>query len=240
LANTTASNNTAVGYQAGYSATGAGGAYFGIYAGQNATGNTNTLIGNSAGYLITSGAKNTVLGGYSGNQGGLDIRTASNYIVLSDGDGNPRGFFDNQGSLVVGANSPDSGTSSAYYSGFAYVNRGTTNSYAVVGHPSGTSSGNGFHVFAYNGSIIGSITQNGTTGVLFNTFSDYRLKDILKGLCSVYRGARALGLRSTLNLWCNRSTGSLGPGCPAGAVAMVPSFMVLERGSSTATTRPPS
>ena len=39
---------------------------------------------------MTTGAKNTIIGAYTGNQGGLDIRTASNYIVLSDGDGNPR------------------------------------------------------------------------------------------------------------------------------------------------------
>jgi hypothetical protein len=38
---------------------------------------------------MTTGNKNVILGRYSGNAGGLDIRTASNYIVLSDGDGNP-------------------------------------------------------------------------------------------------------------------------------------------------------
>jgi hypothetical protein len=110
--NTTASNNTAVGYQAGYSnTTGAQNAYFGkdagkavttanwntfigVQAGLASTGSQNTFVGASgdggSGYLMTSGAKNTILGGYSGNQGGLDIRTSSNYIVLSDGDGNPR------------------------------------------------------------------------------------------------------------------------------------------------------
>jgi hypothetical protein len=51
---------------------------------------------------MTTGSKNTILGAYSGNQGGLDIRTASNYIVLSDGDGNPRGVFDGSGNLLVG------------------------------------------------------------------------------------------------------------------------------------------
>jgi hypothetical protein len=42
---------------------------------------------------MTTGSKNTILGCYNGNQGGLDIRTASNYIVLSDGDGNPRAWI---------------------------------------------------------------------------------------------------------------------------------------------------
>ena len=193
--NTTGAQNTAVGYsagysnvssnnnvffgdRAGYSNTGAQNAFIGQYSGYSATSGTyNTFVGAGAGYLVTSGGKNTIIGGYNGNQGVLDIRTASNYIVLSDGDGNPRGLFDNNGSYVIGANSPDSGTSSAYYSGFGFVNKGTANNYMVVGHPTGTSSGNGFHVFAYNGSIIGSVTQNGTTGVLYNLTSDYRLKN---------------------------------------------------------------
>ena len=38
------------------------------------------------GYIDT----NTLLGSYNGNQGGLDIRTSSNNIVLSDGDGKPQ------------------------------------------------------------------------------------------------------------------------------------------------------
>jgi len=40
-----------------------------------------------AGSAVTSGYSNVILGGYTGNQGGLDIRTASNNVVLSDGDG---------------------------------------------------------------------------------------------------------------------------------------------------------
>jgi len=46
---------------------------------------------------MTTGGKNTVIGNFSGNQGGLDIRTANNHIVLSDGDGNPRQWTDNLG-----------------------------------------------------------------------------------------------------------------------------------------------
>lgn len=59
----------------------------------NVTTESNTAVGYRSGYLITTGAKNTILGRYTGNQGGLDIRTASNYIVLSDGDGNPRAYW---------------------------------------------------------------------------------------------------------------------------------------------------
>jgi hypothetical protein len=46
-----------------------------------------------------------------------------------------------------------------------------------IGHANGTTSGNGYMNFAYNGSAIGSITQDGTTAVQFNTTSDQRLKE---------------------------------------------------------------
>jgi hypothetical protein len=52
---------------------------------------------------MTTGSSNTILGGYSGNQGGLDIRTSSNNIVLSDGDGNPRQYYDSLGYPAVKA-----------------------------------------------------------------------------------------------------------------------------------------
>jgi hypothetical protein len=76
-ANLNGNNNTAI----GQSALG------------TATGSNNTAVGSAAGSLITNGNKNTIIGNYDGNQGGLDIRTASNYIVLSDGDGNPRAYW---------------------------------------------------------------------------------------------------------------------------------------------------
>jgi hypothetical protein len=114
--NTTASYNTAVGYQAGYSNTtgtnntfigqvagrqgnGTYNTFIGDTAGYNTSGTLNALIGQGAGYLITSGSKNTVLGSYSGNQGGLDIRTSSNNVVLSDGDGNPRIQIESSGNI---------------------------------------------------------------------------------------------------------------------------------------------
>ena len=188
--NTTASYNTAVGYQAGYSnQTGLSNTFVGNTAGYTSNyngnayntaigeragylldiGTVNTFVGSGAGYYVSSGSKNTILGRYSGNQGGLDIRTASNYIVLSDGDGNPRGIFDGSGNLLVGTTtlvSPNSGCSLAVGSG----------SQIAIGHAS-ASSGTYYAYFNYNGSVIGSITQNGTTGVLYNLTSDYRLKN---------------------------------------------------------------
>jgi hypothetical protein len=94
----TGANNTAVGYAAlDASATGADNTAVGYQAaGSLTTGLSNTLIGGGAGFAITTGSKNTILGRYNGNNGGLDIRTASNYIVLSDGDGNPAYYSNNR------------------------------------------------------------------------------------------------------------------------------------------------
>ena len=134
--NTTASNNTAVGYRAGYNnIAGVGNTFIGIQAGysSNATGDNgynvaigrqsgyslttgfnNTFLGANAGQLVTSGTKNTIVGQFDGNQGSLDIRTASNYIVLSDGDGNPRGYFNNSGDFYPSTriNLPNAASSS--------------------------------------------------------------------------------------------------------------------------------
>ena len=85
LNNTTGTNNVAIGYQSLY----------------NTTGSNNTAVGYNSGNAITSGTKNSILGSYTGNQGGLDIRSLSNYIVLSDGDGNPRVWWDNNGNMRI-------------------------------------------------------------------------------------------------------------------------------------------
>jgi hypothetical protein len=97
--NITANSSTALGWYAGGGAVCNNGAntFIGETAGYNATSGHNTFIGREAGYYVTSGEKNTILGKYSGNQGGLDIRTLSNRIVLSDGDGNPRHYVNASG-----------------------------------------------------------------------------------------------------------------------------------------------
>ena len=92
---TTGYQNTFVGdYSGRLATTGNDNTFLGQYTGQAiTTASGNTFIGASAGALVTSGQKNTILGKYTGNQGGLDIRTSSNNIVLSDGDGNPMMYW---------------------------------------------------------------------------------------------------------------------------------------------------
>jgi hypothetical protein len=93
-ANTTGDNNTAIGRIALFTnVIGDNHTAIGTAALSLATGNTNTCVGYLSGSSITTGSKNTILGSYNGNQGGLNIIAASNYIVLSDGDGNPRAYW---------------------------------------------------------------------------------------------------------------------------------------------------
>lgn len=86
---TTGSQNTFVGAQAGNGATtNSNNVFVGIAAGLVSTGETNIFIGAYAGSDMTTGAYNVLIGSYDGFTAGLDIRTLSNQIVLSDGQGN--------------------------------------------------------------------------------------------------------------------------------------------------------
>jgi trimeric autotransporter adhesin len=125
--NTTGANNSFFGVEAGYAnTTSSNSAYFGEYSGRNSTGAQNTFYGQQSGWNVTTGSKNTILGRYNGNQGGLDIRTSDNNIVLSDGDGNPRVHIDSTGGIdhkTTGDALVDHYATSASYGGLGVVSR---------------------------------------------------------------------------------------------------------------------
>jgi hypothetical protein len=78
--------------------------------------------------------------------------------------------IDSSGNLLVGTTA----TAAQNSNSFSYdVSIG----YFAANHVNGTASGTGYMTFNYNGGLIGSITQNGTTGVLYNVSSDARLKE---------------------------------------------------------------
>jgi hypothetical protein len=154
-ANTSGQQNTYIGKSAGTAVTtGWGNLLVGNNTGNAlTTGSGNTFIGgsdgrsiNPCGSAMTTGSSNVIIGGYSGNSGGLDIRTASNYVVLSDGGGNIRGMFDNSGNFLVGTTSLPSGggivtaSSSAAETKVSIVNTGTSGRHYWLGS-SNTSSG---------------------------------------------------------------------------------------------------
>ena len=116
---TTGNSNVAIGYNAMNNGTGSRSAFniaigggtlssftlnsdygFNICIGQDAgtalvSGIQNTFIGTGLGIgsgRTMTGNYNTILGGFTGNQSGLNISGSSNYIVLSDGEGTPKAY----------------------------------------------------------------------------------------------------------------------------------------------------
>ncbi len=90
--------------------------------------------------------------------------------------GNPITFtqamtLDASGNLLVGVTSP--GVNNVKHISLDLGGDG----YIITSHKD-AATGSYYDIYAYNNSIIGSVTQNGTTGVLYNTSSDYRLKNI--------------------------------------------------------------
>jgi hypothetical protein len=106
-------NSTFVGFLAGSTvSTGTNNTFVGQGAGAATTGSYNNFFGagdgTAAGNLLTTGSKNTILGGYNGNQDSLDIRASDNNIVLSDGDGVPRLLINDNGDVTNNAGNLDS------------------------------------------------------------------------------------------------------------------------------------
>ena len=64
-------------------------------------GQYNVGLGYRAGQRITNGSFNVIIGGYDG-QTDLDIRTSSNNIVISDGEGNIRQYINPNGNVGFG------------------------------------------------------------------------------------------------------------------------------------------
>ena len=119
------------------------------------------------------------------------------------------------GDLLVG----QATVAGANIDSFVYNKSG---SYAVLSHVSGTGSGTGYIQFLYNNTSIGTITQNGTTGVLYNIVSDYRLKESVVPLSGGL--ARVNALKPSVYNW--KSDGSTGEGFLAHELAEVVPFAV--------------
>jgi trimeric autotransporter adhesin len=222
FANTTATRNTAVGYIAGSAlTTGSANAVLGDNALKTATtaegcvavgtyalaatnGIHNTGVGAGSGELITTGTKNSILGRYNGNQGGLDIRTLSNRIVLSDGDGNPRGIFDSDGSFYVGLTPPPGyGGNAAYVITYLGSTRPAMRLYDTLTGSTPSTVIN----FVRNGNSVGQIFTT-DTATSYVTSSDYRLKENVQPMTGAL--AKVSQLKPCTYTW--KSSGSAGQG----------------------------
>jgi hypothetical protein len=117
--------------------------------------------GSLYGYMYANSTQTTI------NAGG---GTSSTSPLTFDVNGAERARIDTSGNLLVGQTSTGIANATSY--AFQIDGQGIRNN-----HGSGTPSGYAYMQFGYAGSSIGSITQNGTTGVLYNLTSDYRLKN---------------------------------------------------------------
>jgi hypothetical protein len=144
------------------------------------------------------------------------FRPADNTLAFST-NGSERARIDSSGNLLVGMNSV-----SAAQNGCLMQPNGSTG----VNHVAGTASGVYFSGFYYNNSAIGSITQNGTTGVSYNTASDYRLKQDIQPMTGAL--AKVAALKPCTYKW--KADGSDGEGFIAHELAeVVPACVTGEK-----------
>jgi len=195
--NTSGIQNVFVGRGAGYgNTTGSINTFVADDAGRsNTSGGYNTYIGQSAGYYCTTGSNNTFLGRYAGNSSGVDLRTSSRNIILSDGTGMPKAWWQDDGSSSrfflgnVGYGFPEGSTWSGQSSreglyswhnvsqaaNFYVAIQGHSNANLFLSKRSGYSNSS-FTQHYVAGTAVGSISTNGSS-TSYNTTSDYRLKE---------------------------------------------------------------
>ena len=102
--------------------------------------------------------------------GNLELTNISSAALVFGTNNTERARIDSSGNLMVGTTSANNNNSSSF--AFNVANGNQYNN-----HINGTASGTGYIQFSYNGTLIGSITQSGTTAVLYNITSDQRLKE---------------------------------------------------------------
>jgi hypothetical protein len=99
-----------------------------------------------------------------------DLGIRGNTIQFRN-SGSEAARIDSSGNLLVGTTSSNTSIDATYF----VFSSGNAN----ISHVTGTATGTRYARFSYAGGEIGSITQSGTTAVLYNVMSDYRLKDVI-------------------------------------------------------------
>jgi hypothetical protein len=138
------------------------------------------------------------------------------FYTRTHGAGNSeRMRIDSSGNLMVGTTSANNNDSSSF--AFNVLNGNQYNN-----HITGTANGVGYIQFSLAGTVIGSITQSGTTAVSYNTSSDYRLKENIAPMTGAL--AKVLELKPCTYTW--KEDGSDGEGFIAHELAEVAPYAV--------------
>ena len=190
--------------------TGGKNTYVGYNSGTANAGDQNVFIGHSAGSAITNGDKNTFVGKFDGNQNGLDLRTADNQIVLSDGDGEPHlhihsGYTDMSNDISASSRNGSSSHTMHQTAGDITTfieNSHASNPYGLYIHFSGAAPNGESHYFlacqdSSNTRLI--IYANGDVenqNNNYTAFSDEKLKEQIKDASSQWEDIKALTIRN--------------------------------------------
>jgi hypothetical protein len=113
-----------------------------------------------------------------------------NGFFVIDQNGSEAMRIDADGNLLVGT------TSTTADEGGIVARPDSDVSNIYIGHATGTAGGNPYIRFRYGSGNIGSITQSGTTAVLYNTSSDQRLKENIVDAPSASDDIDAIQVRS--------------------------------------------
>lgn len=124
-------------------------------------------INNAGGYGL--------LVGYDNLRGYASIRNIANTPIAFSTNDIERMRIDSAGRVAIGTTT-GTGLVNANAVGIR-VGPDAVAGAIFISHLNLTASGNGYLAFGYNGTQIGSVSQNGTTAVSYNTSSDYRLKE---------------------------------------------------------------
>lgn len=183
-----------VGNTSGFSTTHAGfnaSIYVSNFTSDNVSTSTNAFGFRLLGFEVgaASGSSGTVTNGYGVYLKGPKVSatgTMTNYYAFYADTATITGTLTNRWGLYVAdtANNYLNGnlllgtTTAATNPSAGVAITGTSSNWNIgVNHPTAAVSGDPYATFVYNTTQIGSITQNGTTGVLYNTTSDLRLKE---------------------------------------------------------------
>lgn len=179
----------------------------------------------------TTGQTGLQIGGGTSSTDWLFYMPASSNDLAFFGNSAERMRIDTSGSLLVGTSTNTTNGGFIFSPNFY----GTGRSTQVIGHINGASSGDAYIVFNYNGTGIGSITQNGTTATAYNTSSDYRLKENIAPMTGAL--ATVSQLKPVTYKW--KADGSSGQGFIAHELqAVVPDCVTGEKDSVDADGNP--
>jgi hypothetical protein len=138
----------------------------------SSSGRGNITVNGSTDSILAFGSAGTNTGYLYATTSGMELASIGSTFVRFSTNGSERARIDSSGNLLVGT------TTRGHLTDANTFDLDKTDGNIYINHATGTPSGYFYTSFGYGTAPIGSVTQNGTTGVLFNTSSDYRLKNI--------------------------------------------------------------